>query len=363
MLNPDYPSSWWVIAYSDDVRRGEVIPIRALERDLVLWRDGQGQLVCQSAHCPHLGAHLGYGGEVIAGRLHCPFHGWEFDPSGHVAAQPGVDTHRESRGCLSRFQTVEYLQTIFVWTGATPPDHDVPDLLGARGLKPADVSCFHNRFRLPFQAKGFLENTQDGNHFGAVHDVCEYAVTEVVHEDSTEMSFRIAFENRRRYFSVRHVLRAYRRGELLVPGVPGRGYVATTYGSGVHVLGFKASYDQRAQGLMKHLEHAILISGWTPIERETHTFHGIVVIPGIPWWAAPLLRPLLGALITRFLWGGVVQDSPIQVHRREPDTPAFNKLDRALVRFRRFWDRRLENAECAPNGAESGWSATRVTSP
>jgi len=34
------------------------------------------------AYCPHLGAHFGYGGQVIGKHIRCPFHSFEFDING-----------------------------------------------------------------------------------------------------------------------------------------------------------------------------------------------------------------------------------------------------------------------------------------
>lgn len=51
-------------------------------QDLVAWRAEDGTVTVMSAHCEHLGAHLGYGGRVEGDRIICPFHGWEWNQLG-----------------------------------------------------------------------------------------------------------------------------------------------------------------------------------------------------------------------------------------------------------------------------------------
>ena len=59
-----FPFSWYRAALSRDLPVGGVKPLRYLGRDLVLWRGEDGAPHVMDAYCPHLGAHLGYGGRV-----------------------------------------------------------------------------------------------------------------------------------------------------------------------------------------------------------------------------------------------------------------------------------------------------------
>ena len=56
--------------------------MRYFGKDLVLWRADDGTPAMFDAHCPHLGAHLGYGGAVEADGLRCPFHKWRYGLDG-----------------------------------------------------------------------------------------------------------------------------------------------------------------------------------------------------------------------------------------------------------------------------------------
>ena len=67
-----YPNGWFQIAYSDELEKGQVVPLRYFGKDLVLFRTEGGEAQLLDAYCPHLGAHLGHGGKVQGeiGRAH-----------------------------------------------------------------------------------------------------------------------------------------------------------------------------------------------------------------------------------------------------------------------------------------------------
>src|SRR5471032_2315518 len=73
------PFGWYQVAFPSDLAPGEVTAAEYWDRELVLWRDTAGTFHLQDAFCPHLGAHLAYGGRVDGDLLTCPFHGWKFD--------------------------------------------------------------------------------------------------------------------------------------------------------------------------------------------------------------------------------------------------------------------------------------------
>ena len=61
---PPYANGWFQIAYSDELAPGDVKAVRNFGQDFVLFRTEAGVAHVLDAHCPHLGAHLGYGGKV-----------------------------------------------------------------------------------------------------------------------------------------------------------------------------------------------------------------------------------------------------------------------------------------------------------
>ena len=73
------PNGWFAVAFSHELREGEVRPLHYFGEDLVLFRTRSGRARVLDAFCPHLGAHLGHGGRVMGESVRCPFHGWSFD--------------------------------------------------------------------------------------------------------------------------------------------------------------------------------------------------------------------------------------------------------------------------------------------
>jgi len=77
-----FPSGWFAVAGSEEITNKSVLPLRYFGRDLVLFRTEAGAAHVLDAYCPHLGAHLGYGGTVCGDSVRCPFHAWRFDGAG-----------------------------------------------------------------------------------------------------------------------------------------------------------------------------------------------------------------------------------------------------------------------------------------
>lgn len=116
-LNLDPADGRWVLwGASDELKPGRVLPTTVGGRPLVIWREQSGALRCLDAVCRHLGAHLGYGGEVVDNRLVCPFHGWAYDGKGNNVEQPGIesDPSRRSNICLLSYGVAEVHGLVFL---------------------------------------------------------------------------------------------------------------------------------------------------------------------------------------------------------------------------------------------------------
>ncbi|MGI9287373.1 MAG: Rieske 2Fe-2S domain-containing protein, partial [Pseudomonadales bacterium] len=56
------PFGWYGVAFTSELQAGGVKPLKYFDQDLVLFRTEDGVAHVLEAFCPHLGAHLGYGG-------------------------------------------------------------------------------------------------------------------------------------------------------------------------------------------------------------------------------------------------------------------------------------------------------------
>lgn len=121
------PFGWFQVLYSSELSVGESRPLYYFGRDLVVFRTESGAVRVLDAHCPHMGAHLGYGirdhaggGAAVVGEsIVCPFHGWQYDGEGRCTHIPYASNlpPRVARGeqLIRAWQVREINQCILVW--------------------------------------------------------------------------------------------------------------------------------------------------------------------------------------------------------------------------------------------------------
>ncbi len=122
-----YPTSWYRVLQSDDLKPGEVRGVRYFGRELALFRDESGTVSALDAQCPHLGANLAVGGRVEEGGLRCPFHGWRFSGTGeclHIPYSDRVPARARARSYPVR--ELNGVVAVFHDDLGRDPDWDVP---------------------------------------------------------------------------------------------------------------------------------------------------------------------------------------------------------------------------------------------
>jgi len=162
---------WYLVAWSADVARGAVLPLRLFARDYVLYRGEDGAPVLFDAHCPHRGAHLGYGGRVRGCAIECPYHGWRFGKDGrceaipHTRAMPAEAAEAAVRAHIVR----EHSGMILAWYACDEanPDYEVPEI--AELSDPAWTPLERAQVTIATQAREVIENIGDRAHFYPVH--------------------------------------------------------------------------------------------------------------------------------------------------------------------------------------------------
>jgi phenylpropionate dioxygenase-like ring-hydroxylating dioxygenase large terminal subunit len=160
---------WFLVAWSSEIGAGQTLARKALGRDLVFWRSLQG-LHCWLDLCIHRGAKLSLGTVRAAGEtaecLICPYHAWEYAPSGQcvrIPAHPGLTPPAKARAQV--FAVRERYGAVWVCLGE--PHSDVPEFAFA------DTPGFRTIPAGPyvFRALGprVIENVLDVAHLGYVH--------------------------------------------------------------------------------------------------------------------------------------------------------------------------------------------------
>ncbi|MFD9624036.1 Rieske 2Fe-2S domain-containing protein [Streptomyces virginiae] len=120
------PNTWYAVAFSADLKPGKILPVTLAGQDLILWRTKDGIPHAHSAYCPHLGAHLGYGGAVRDDQLVCSFHKFTYNSEGICTkTSHGAPPHK---GRLAPKPVIETNNLIFVWhdNSGAPPDWTPP---------------------------------------------------------------------------------------------------------------------------------------------------------------------------------------------------------------------------------------------
>jgi 3-ketosteroid 9alpha-monooxygenase subunit A len=169
---PRYPNGWFQVAYSDELAPGAVVPVQYFGRELVLFRTEAGEAHVMDAHCPHMGAHLGHGGQVVGDCLRCPFHSWEFDGSGACLKVPYAEKI-PPRARLRAWPVCERNGLIMIWHHAddTPPQFEVP-LVEEFG-SPEWTAYEKRRWKIRSHNQEMAENAVDCAHFFYVHGTAE----------------------------------------------------------------------------------------------------------------------------------------------------------------------------------------------
>lgn len=164
-----YPTGWFVAAFSDEIEPKGVKPLKYFGRDLVLFRTEAGQAVVADAHCPHLGAHLGYDSRVEGDTIVCPFHQWRYDTAGKCVHIPFTKLI-PPRARIRVWPTVERSGMILIWhdLDGREPLFEWPEFDESRRRPNTGFHRLHDDFGAA-HPQDIFENAVDFGHFPGVH--------------------------------------------------------------------------------------------------------------------------------------------------------------------------------------------------
>lgn len=117
-------NQWYVILQSREVKPGKVVGILRMGERMVLWRDSNGKVICQTDLCPHRGVALSIGC-VMGDTIQCPFHGFEYDQTGKCTYVPANGRAAEVPKALqvATYITREEHGYVYIWWGAPQPEY------------------------------------------------------------------------------------------------------------------------------------------------------------------------------------------------------------------------------------------------
>lgn len=304
-----FPFGWYRAVFTEQLAVGEVKPLHYLNRDLVVWRDEEGAPHVIDAYCPHLGAHLGYGGRVEGCELVCPFHWWRWGTDGRNTRIP-YDGSRNPAARIETYPTRECNDTVLFWYHPTgeAPLWDVPsvDTLNDDAWTEYDRYTWH----LPIPWQEFAENGPDFVHLRTVHGAVDVPELEAYEMEGYESRVRskVNFDT---------------------PRGPAEGRIdSDAWGPGFSVARFSGIID------------ACFVAASTPVDFETlevtHSYK-IRKLGETPELLEKTQR--VGAALVRDLVKQVEEDAVIFQQKICQMKPQLSKVDGPIVRFREWASR------------------------
>ena len=121
-LPPVYPNGWFQLCFARDLKPGTSKQVHILGKEFAVFRTESGKVACLDAYCPHLGANIAAGGNVIGEEIHCPFHGWKFNCSGTCTDIPYSEGKIPKQADMRSYTTLETNGHILLWFDAEGRD-------------------------------------------------------------------------------------------------------------------------------------------------------------------------------------------------------------------------------------------------
>jgi phenylpropionate dioxygenase-like ring-hydroxylating dioxygenase large terminal subunit len=297
-----FPNGWFAVAWSHELREGDVRPIHYFGEDMVLFRTRSGRARVLDAFCPHLGAHLGHGGRVMGETIRCPFHGWQYDGASGACSHIPYCERIPPQARVRSWEVQEKNRMVFVWRHAEgkPPEWDFPELPELDHPEWSQPRTFE--LEIPTHVQESHENNNDPVHFLYVHGAPETPPSEI------------------HYSADGRVYRTVSHGEWEFPfGTFRTSLVRDSWGLGLVGLRLTGIGDA---GLLMY-------SSTTPIEeRRVHSR-----------WLLTATRDFVdvaGEEFMKGLTGGVQQDLPIWANKVYRARPVLCEADTYLAEYRKW---------------------------
>ncbi|GAA2258271.1 Rieske 2Fe-2S domain-containing protein [Streptomyces amakusaensis] len=168
-----YPNGWFCVGTAAEWRPKTVLTKPFMGQEIVVYRTERGTLRAVRPHCPHLGAHLGFGGTVDGELLVCPFHRFAFGPDGACARTPyGLPP----RAGLQLVPVTQAAGLVWAWHShdGTPPSWQLPEKLTRLSTRHIHIRSLE----VDGHSLDVAENAIDFRHFPHVHRIDAEALSE-----------------------------------------------------------------------------------------------------------------------------------------------------------------------------------------
>lgn len=162
-----YPTGWWIIASSKELKKGSPLALRRFGINLVLWRTQDGKAAATEDLCPHRSVRLSLG-RINQDCIECPFHGLQFRANGECHWVPEINRAAPQIKVRS-FEIVEFESYLWIWWSNGEP-HVTP--VGKpewfQELPPGFIAIDRTDIALCHITRA-IENQLDFSHLSFVH--------------------------------------------------------------------------------------------------------------------------------------------------------------------------------------------------
>jgi renierapurpurin 18,18'-hydroxylase len=153
------PNHWYPVAWSREVRRGQVFAARFAGEPVAVVRPEQGGIFALEDRCAHRQVPLSKGVVTNCG-VRCCYHGWTYDASGRCVDVPYLGKEKLPNGVKS-YPCCERDGVVFIWPGSGSPS-EPPKTVGAAGNRAYKTRRFGKTVHCHYT---FMhENLMDMNH-------------------------------------------------------------------------------------------------------------------------------------------------------------------------------------------------------
>lgn len=165
----DWDNIWYPVSFVEDVPKDTPMGFRLQGKPIVLFVDGDDQIVCLLDRCPHRAARLS-DGRIVDGKIECLYHGWQFEAGGRCAHIPQLYPEKvpPARACATAFPLRTANDLVWVWIG----DPDKAETTPLPELASAQPGLTQVTFQmdLPYDHSYLIENVIDVAHIHFAHD-------------------------------------------------------------------------------------------------------------------------------------------------------------------------------------------------
>ncbi|CAM8961539.1 unnamed protein product [Rhodiola kirilowii] len=189
VVDYDWTEEWYPLYLVKDVPDDAPLGLTVFDRQVVLYKDGNGELHCYEDRCPHRLAKLSEG-QIVDGRLECLYHGWQFEgEEGKCVKIPQLPANAKipRSACLKTYEIKDSQGVVWIWMSQkTAPNFEkIPwfENFAREGFR--DVSTIHE---LPYDHSILLENLMDPAHVPISHDRTDWSAKR---EDAQALAFKV----------------------------------------------------------------------------------------------------------------------------------------------------------------------------